>query len=139
MDTTQKCQKVIFLDSKKLLTFIPDYYYSNYAADMQKPQRYVALGIANKKLEINETQILESCRWSALLLLARKQFLLFHERICMTLAIDITFPPRHTLIDYPGAQSKENNTKCLFRKKNLSRKHNVITNMVALIIINTLG
>ena len=52
-----------------------------------------------------------------MVLLARKQFLLFQERICMTLAVDITFPPGQTLIDYPGAQSKENNTKCLFRKK----------------------
>ena len=143
MDTTQKCQKIILLGSKKLLTFIPDYYYSNYTADMQNPWRYVALGTANKKSEINETQIPESCWWSALLLLARKQFLLFQERICMTLAIGITFFPCHTLTDCPGAQSKKSNTKCLLKqnktkKKHLSIMHNVITNMNAL-IINNLG
>lgn len=30
---------------------------------------------------------------------------------------DITFPPGHTLIDYPGAQNKDSNTKCLLQKK----------------------
>jgi hypothetical protein len=40
------------------------------------------------------------------------------------------FPPGHTLIDYAGVQSKESSTKCLLKKK-LSRKHNVITKMIA--------
>lgn len=50
---------------------------------------------------------------------------------------DITFPPGHTLIDYPGAQNKDSNTKCLLQKK--KKRHNAITNMIALVIINTWG
>lgn len=44
---------------------------------------------------------------------AKRVCFLFQETICMTLAVDTTFPPGHTLIDYPGAQSNESNTKCL--------------------------
>lgn len=73
------------------LTFIPDYYYSNYTTDMQRAWRYVALGITNKKSEINEMQTPESGLWLALLLLASKQFHLFQETICRVLEVDITF------------------------------------------------